>query len=51
MKTEKQKIATRVLKGLRDMHRIHLMDAMRSGDNEYATTMNAAFRLMERLEK
>ena len=51
MKTEKQKIATRILKALRQMHRVHLMDAMQSGDNEYATTMNAAFQLMERLEK
>lgn len=50
-KTEKQKIATRVLKGLREMHRCHLMEAMKEGDNEYATTMNAAFKLMERLER
>lgn len=51
MKTERQKIATRVLKGLTDMHRCHLMDAMKAGDNEYATTMNAAFKLFKRLEK
>lgn len=51
MKTERQKIATRVLRALRDMHRCYLMDAMRAGDNEYAETMNSAFRLMERLEK
>ena len=50
-KKEQKKIATRVLKGLREMHRCHLQDAMMAGDNEYATTMNAAFRLMERLER
>jgi len=51
MKTERQKIATRILKGLREMHRNYLIEAMQLDDLEYATTMNAAFELMERLEE
>ena len=47
----KTKNSNQRLKGLTDMHRCHLMDAMKAGDNEYATTMNAAFKLFKRLEK
>ena len=50
MKTERQKIASRVLKGLRDMHRNYLIEAMQNDDVEYARIMNEAFELFERLE-
>jgi len=46
---------TRVLnkakKALQEMHRDYLAWALSNEDTEYASTMNAMFRLIERLEE
>ena len=36
-------------KALQGVHRVHLHWAMHTGDEDYATTMNAMFRLLDRL--
>jgi hypothetical protein len=44
-------VFTRAKKALQKVHREYLMKAMQNNDIEYIDSMNAAFRLLERLEK